>query len=64
MTEKGFAAGSCHCNHVGEGVCCFRKADGMCKALGNCDFNDGLCHFRKKYYDGPNLYDQWCKERK
>lgn len=55
------------CTHEEEGYCCFRKVTDptfphpFCKALSDASFDDGLCHFRKRYPDGPNLYD---KQRK
>lgn len=44
------------CNHEKEGPCCMRT-DGKCSVLFDTKFRDGMCHFRKKDYYGPNLYD-------
>lgn len=56
------------CTHEDEGFCCFRKVTDpsfphpFCKALSDSNFDDGYCHFRKRYMDGPNLYDKLRKE--
>lgn len=44
--------------------CCFRKKDGRCKILSNCDFNDEKCHFRKLEPFGENQYDKERRKRK
>lgn len=36
---------------------CCMKWHGKCRALQNTRFRDGVCHFRKEYAHGPNLYD-------
>lgn len=38
--------------------CCMRNKRGECEALNDVTFEDGRCHFRKKYHNGPNLYDR------
>ena len=39
------------------GTCCFRKDNGICSALSDTRFKDHVCHFRKVYREGKNLYD-------
>ncbi len=63
MPEKDIVSIGCFCTHLKEGECYLRRYTGYCMALNNCDFNDGMCHFRKKKYGGPNMYDLWRKER-
>ena len=39
-----------------KGKCCMRWR-GKCRALHSTKFSDGVCHFRKEYAHGPNMYD-------
>ncbi len=48
-----------NCHHVDDGNCCFRK-NRKCTLLADDRFPDNVCHFRKDYLDGPNLYDVYC----
>lgn len=41
-----------------EEVCCFRdRFTCQCNILRDTDFDDGMCHFRKETFTGPNEYD-------
>ena len=68
MNSEGMNSGLACCTHVEEGCCCFRRygrgGHSLCSILNDTSFTDGLCHFRKKHEDVPNLYDEARKKAK
>lgn len=44
-----------------EKKCCFRTVFNNCGILSDTNFYDNMCHFRKEFIGGQNMYD---KERR